>query len=278
MRSVSAASSGVSVSRSSPLASTCVRSASATVRCARCSTSRTPMPRSRIVSQRREDEVDDRRSEPERRLVEEEDRRPRDERSRDRELLLLPAGQRARMPVPELLDDREQLGDLGEVRPPTPFERGRAASPSRRFSSTVSSPKSRPPLRDERDPAPRDRLGRAAAQRPVAEADLAAARRDEPHDRVQRRRLPRAVRADQPDDLAGRDARARARGRQRRRRRRPRGHGARASAHSCTADSPRYAAATSMFPRISLGEPSASVRPWSSTWMRSQTSMISAML
>ena len=31
-------------------------------------------------------------------------------------------------------------------------------------------------------------------------------------------------------------------------------------------------------PRISSGVPPASVRPWSSTWMRSQTSMISAML
>jgi len=48
--------------------------------------------------------------------------------------------------------------------------------------------------------------------------------------------------------------------------------------HSATADSPRYAAATSRLPRMSPGVPSASVRPWSSTWMRSQTSMMSAML
>ena len=41
---------GVSVIRSSPLASTYVRSASATVRCARCSTSRMVTPRSRIAA------------------------------------------------------------------------------------------------------------------------------------------------------------------------------------------------------------------------------------
>ena len=55
----------------------------------------------------------------------------------------------------------------------------------------------------------------------------------------------------------------------------------RGSAHapsSCTALSPRYAEATSRLARISSGVPSARVRPWSSTWIRSQTSMISAML
>src|SRR5207302_2084847 len=49
-RSVSSASRGPSVSRSSPFASTWERSASATVRCARCSTSRTARPRSRIAA------------------------------------------------------------------------------------------------------------------------------------------------------------------------------------------------------------------------------------
>ena len=50
IRSVSPASSGVRVSRSSPFASTSDRSASATVRWARCSTSRTAIPRSRIAA------------------------------------------------------------------------------------------------------------------------------------------------------------------------------------------------------------------------------------
>ena len=164
------------------------------------------MPRSRIVSQRREDEVDDRRSEAERRLVEEEDRRPRDERTRDRELLLLAAGQRPRLPVPELLHDREQLGDVGDVSPSAPFARGRAASPSRRFSSTVSSAKSRRPSGTSAIPLRAIDSGERPRSDSLAEADLAPADRDEPHDRVQRRRLPRAVRADEPDDLARRDA------------------------------------------------------------------------
>src|SRR6185437_8068820 len=48
-RSVSPASAGESVIRSSPWERTCVRSASATVLCARCSTSSTATPRSRIT-------------------------------------------------------------------------------------------------------------------------------------------------------------------------------------------------------------------------------------
>ena len=56
-------------------------------------------------------------------------------------------------------------------------------------------------------------------------------------------------------------------------------HGAQASAASTfEVPAPRYAVATSKFRRISSGVPSASVRPRSSTWTRSQTSMISATL
>ena len=73
------------------------------------------MPRSAIVSQRREDEVDHGRREPERRLVEQEDRRPRDERPGDGQLLLLTARQRTRRPVAELLDDREQSDHVRDV-------------------------------------------------------------------------------------------------------------------------------------------------------------------
>ena len=59
--------------------------------------------------ERFEDDVDDRRREPERRLVEQQDVRLRDERARDRKLLLLAAGQRAGLPPAELPDDREEL-------------------------------------------------------------------------------------------------------------------------------------------------------------------------
>src|SRR5664279_3918302 len=62
-----------------------------------------------------------------------------------------------------------------------------------------------PALGHERDARARNLLGRAPAQRLAREPDLARARRHEPHDRVQRRRLARAVRPDEPDDLAAPD-------------------------------------------------------------------------
>ena len=58
-----------------------------------------------------EDDVHDRRGEPERRLVEEQDGRARHERAGDRELLLLTAREHPGLPRPELPDDREQLLD-----------------------------------------------------------------------------------------------------------------------------------------------------------------------
>ena len=61
------------------------------------------------------------------------------------------------------------------------------------------------PLRDERDAAPRDGLRRPPAQRATVQLDVAARGPDETHDRVQGRRLSRAVRADEPDDLPGPD-------------------------------------------------------------------------
>ena len=251
MRSVSAASSGVRVRRSSPFASTCVRSASATVRCARCSTSRTPMPRSAIVCSVEKTRSTTVGASP----SDGSSRRRIDGRATSARAIAsccccppesAPAGR-----LPELRDDRERArGRRRRRRPSTARARpGREPEPQVLLDRELGEEPAA--LRDESDPAPRDRLGRAPAQRSLAEADLARARRDEPHDRVQRRRLPRAVRADQPDDLAGRDAQ------------REPADGRDAAvrdlevaelerAHSRTADSPRYAAATSMFPRISL--------------------------
>ena len=60
---------------------------------------------SRISRERLEDDIDDLRREPERRLVEEQHVGPGDERSRDRELLLLAARERARLPAPDLGHD-----------------------------------------------------------------------------------------------------------------------------------------------------------------------------
>ena len=108
-----------------------------------------------------------------------------------------------------------------------------------------------------------------------------ARQRDEAHDRVQRRRLAGAVGPDQADDLAAAERQAEvAHGGQpavadldrveledgvsHRGRRRPRRRGRRSRRRGCA--------------RISAGVPTASVTPRSSTWMRSQTSMISATL
>src|SRR5215212_4093818 len=59
--------------------------------------------------QRFEDDAHELRREPERRFVEQQEVRPRDERARDRELLLLSAGQRSCRALGELLHDREEI-------------------------------------------------------------------------------------------------------------------------------------------------------------------------
>ena len=160
------------------------------------------MPRARISAERLEDDVDDRRREPERGLVEEEHVRARDERARDRELLLLAAGERARLPAPELLHDREQLVDRVDVLLRRPRRSRRPASPSRRFSSTVSSAKIRRPSGTSATPLRATPPGvRPTSDAPASRISPARGR-DEAHDRVQRRRLAGAVRPDQPDDLA----------------------------------------------------------------------------
>src|SRR5262249_5077815 len=58
-------------------------------------------------------------------------------------------------------------------------------------------------LGHERDAAPRDFLRPAADDRRPVEPDVTAADRRGAHDRVERRRLPGAVRPDQADDLPG---------------------------------------------------------------------------
>src|SRR5207302_3471444 len=56
-------------------------------------------------------------------------------------------------------------------------------------------------FRDERNAGARDRLGLAADRRLPAQAYVAGPDADQAGEGVQRRRLPGAVRADQPDDL-----------------------------------------------------------------------------
>ena len=159
-------------------------------------------PRSRIPCKRVEDDVDDGRRQPERGLVEQQHVGARDERARDRELLLLPAGERARVAGAGTPARSGTARTRPPCRRPPPRALRRPARPSRRFSSTVSSAKMRRPSGTSATPLratssgarPRATLRRAGSPPPRAA--------DDSHDRVQGRRLAGAVRPDQPDDLA----------------------------------------------------------------------------
>ena len=127
--------------------------------------------------ERVEDDVDDARREPERRLVEEQDVGLRDERARDRELLLLAARERARAPPAELVDDREQLVDA--------LERVAVAAAARRRARGGGSPR---PSARRRCGALRERAPRRRARCPRCGGRRASGRR------ASRRRRRRARR------------------------------------------------------------------------------------
>ena len=67
------------------------------------------------AAERLEQRLDDGRREPERRLVEQQHVGPREQRTRDRELLLLAARERAGVALRELGDDREEAAHPVEV-------------------------------------------------------------------------------------------------------------------------------------------------------------------
>src|SRR4051794_35213290 len=67
------------------------------------------------VGKRLEDQVDHTGRQAERRLVEEQDLRIRNQRPRDRELLLLPAGERPGLSGAGFLDDGKQVVDQSHV-------------------------------------------------------------------------------------------------------------------------------------------------------------------
>ena len=174
------------------------------MRCARCSTSRTVSPRSRIARERLEDDVDDRRREPERRLVEQQ-HVGRARRARGRSRAAAAGRPRARRPCRrrKSCDDREELVDRSRCPSSTP---SRLAPPGEAEPEVLLDGElgeDAAALGHERDArAARRSRARARGASCPCEQDLAAARRHEPHDRVQRRRLAGAVRPDQADDLA----------------------------------------------------------------------------
>ena len=153
------------------------------------------------LRQRVEDDVHDRRGEPERRLVQEQDGRACHERACDRELLLLSTREHAGLPRPELRHDRKQLLD-----PPAVLLDAVAAvaadEPEAQVLLDRQLREDPAAFRDERDARPRDRLRLPTDDRRTGEEDVARPGPDETRDRVQRRRLPGAVR-----DRSGRRSR-----------------------------------------------------------------------
>src|SRR5581483_10521826 len=119
----------------------------------------------------------------------------------DRELLLMAARERARVPLPELAHDREERLDPGDV-----VGEAVAAAAAGNAEAEVLLDRERrvhvTPLGHERDAEPGHALRREAAQRTAAQADVAGRDRDGAQHGVQRRRLARAVRADEADDLS----------------------------------------------------------------------------
>ena len=166
---MSPASSGVSVRRTSPLASTtCALRAPRSLRALLDEQhGESPLADRR---ERVEDDVGDRRREAERRLVEEEHVGSRDERAGDRELLLLAAGA-PRLPRTELGDDREHPEHALEV-----LVRADLRAPPGQPEAEVLLDRQLgvdpAALRHERDAGSRDGLGRPAAKRPLAEPDV----------------------------------------------------------------------------------------------------------
>ena len=154
------------------------------------------------LGDRREHLVDEQRRQAQRRLVEQEEPRLGDQRPSDRELLLLAAGERpGRQP-------RRSCAAPGSARAPARAaasvraRSGLAVRPSSRFSPTVSVVKMWRPSSTSAMP----RLAMSSVCEPgerMAEAgDGPAGDRHEPGDRGERRRLARAVRAHEADDLA----------------------------------------------------------------------------
>jgi hypothetical protein len=120
----------------------------------------------------------------------------------DRDHLLLAARQRPRelpLPLAEPREDREDaLEPLALVRPRAlRVAAEQQVVPHRHLGEELA------PLRHLHDPALDDLHRRAAPERRAVERHRAGARPQDAGDRLQRRRLPGAVRADEGDDLAG---------------------------------------------------------------------------
>ena len=134
-------------------------------------------------------------------LVEEEQRGPSDEGAGERHELALAARERAGTLAAALAQERELLDDGGHrVVAVAARERLR---PDVEVLGDGEGGKHVVELGDEAEPAPRESVGARARHVVASEGDGAARRADDPGDRLEERRLPRAVRPDHGDDLVG---------------------------------------------------------------------------
>src|SRR4051794_14174523 len=216
------------------------------------------------------DAVDDDRRQAERRLVEEQQLRLGHQGAADREHLLLAAGHRAALLTLALLEAREQRVHAVEVL----ADAGGIAAREGAHLEVLEDAHARedaPSLRRLGDPDLGDLVAGETLDLGAVEEDAAGPRRHDARDRPQRRRLARAVGADERDDLAlvdlERDALERLD-------RAVEGMdvlddedrlvpvpGAGGGAHAWL---PRYASMTRGLVRTSAGVPSAIFSPWSS--------------
>src|SRR6266702_5139676 len=143
------------------------------------------------------DLLDDDRSQTFGWLVQHQEARARAQDARDRQHLLLTAGQFRALAVEALLQVRKQVKDL--------IERQSACTHHRRQQQVlphVETGENSAFLRTERDAHARDLVGGRADDLLVVELDRAGALADDAHDRLQRGRLAGAVAPEQRDDLA----------------------------------------------------------------------------
>src|SRR2546428_9250554 len=138
------------------------------------------------------------------RLVEQEERRVGEQRSRDGELLLLAAGEVPAALAEHLAEPRKEREDVVQPR------RRRALLPGAEHEVLVDGQRGEDvaSLRDVADAEPGALVGRPTGNVPAAELDRARARRQEAHDRLEKRRLPAAVAPHDAHDLAVADRQA----------------------------------------------------------------------
>jgi len=139
---------------------------------------------------------------PFRRLVENQQRRLEDQRTRNRELLLLAAGEIAAAAARHLLQRGKQVIDVRRNRARTVFPHAQADAQillDGQLRKDVAS------LRHVADAEPRAALGRTADEIDACELDPAGGRRQQPHDALQERRLAHAVATHQARPRSRRD-------------------------------------------------------------------------